>query len=419
MARNSKLAVALVFLLPLLLCSADKEVCDAVLGCSNQEEPSIAAFETTLLQTSMRINREQPPARQKATAEGLVESLLEKEPSSSALRDRAGELLVLMREAAAAASAADVTAGRTASSESNQASVLYTAMSKGFQGGMVLDSSQEASSTQVVWIVVLVALVAAAGLALYLCHEGSVSPGGLTLLEKQGDEAQMATTPTSPSRPPTSGAGPDTSAGPPALCPSLILRTTEARFLVSMDCLKKPNEVISSIDIRGTSGSKLMHAAIEDGPNRQPMLALFLVGCEHDPRAIMFASSPTLIEVYGRGGRVYGSLQVDPAGLKAVLSCEGVPVMTVDRAAGDAIQLTAACPNGRMLACGSYPPPSGVQGKNSGGSELSDAWGMKVKPGADAVLIISCMLSMLVLQPRAVKRLAAKMNEAAEKPTSN
>jgi len=253
-------------------------------------------------------------------------------------------------------------------------------------------------SSPVIWIVLLIGLVVAVVICLAFMQGFGGEKG-----EKHAHSVRFAAPeaygPTSQSSalkvPPTSGARP---AGPPPLCASLILSKTEARFLLPLEGLRNSRGDLANLDIRGTSGSKLMHATMEAGPNGQLMLALFLVGCEHDPRAIIYAATPTVMEIYGRGKRFYGTMELFSSN-SAVVKCEGVPVMTIDRADHNPLSLTASA-MGEVLACGSTPPPIG---SSKGGSD-SDSWGLKVKPGADAILIMSCMLSVMLLQPRMTGR---------------
>lgn len=272
---------------------------------------------------------------------------------------------------------------------------------------MLLEVLQQVSSQDsgsVLWIVMLVVLLIVVVISVAFMQGFGSDRGG----EKPPQSVRFAgpenaygqSQSTALKVPPTSGARPSEllGAGPPPLCASLILSKTEARFLVPLEGLVHSRGDLVNLDIRGTSGSKLMHATMEAGPNGQLVLALFLVGCEHDPRAIIQAATPTVLEIYGRGKRFYGTIELLTLN-NSVVKYEGVPVMTVDRADSHALSLTASS-MGQVLACGSTPPPIG---SSKGGSD-SDSWGLKVKPGADAILIMSCMLAMMLLQPRMTGR---------------
>lgn len=260
---------------------------------------------------------------------------------------------------------------------------------------MQRQSSREAGAA--LSIIVLVVLVGAVVAVLAFMQGGD--RGG------RPADSKFATEGPSPSManvermkvPPTSRARPSepVASGPPPLCSSLILVKTEARFLLPLEGLVRPRGDMVHLDIRGTSGSTLMHASMEAGPNGQLLLALFLVNCEHDPRAMIHAVTPTVMEIYGRGKRFYGTLEL-VSGNNAVVKYEGVPVMTVDRTDSNSLSLTASA-MGQVLAVGSTPPPLGP---SKGSTTDSDSWGLKVKPGADAILIMSCMLAMMLLQPR-------------------
>lgn len=178
--------------------------------------------------------------------------------------------------------------------------------------------------------------------------------------------------------------------GPPPICPSLILPNTEARFKVSMDSLLRLTT--GDLDVLGTSGRKLLHASVRDAADGRRVLSLASVGCEGEPRCTICA--PLLgggsgLDVYGRGSQFYGNIEATPGGggiLRFMGSpYDGAAVMTLDPGNPADLALTASTVDGRRLA--------------TGGRSAGDEWKLQVKQGADAVLIGSCMLAMLLLRP--------------------
>lgn len=174
--------------------------------------------------------------------------------------------------------------------------------------------------------------------------------------------------------------------GPPPICPTLILPSTEARFKISMDRLVRITT--GDFDILGTSGRKLLQASVREDKGRRS-LSLASVGCEEEPRCTVVASvdGPGL-EVYGRGGALYGNLVPTTGG--GILRAAGPPydgaaVMIIEPGNPTDLALTASTLGGRRLG--------------SGGRISGDDWRLQVKPGEDAVLIGSSILALLLLRP--------------------
>mmetsp|Transcript_4805 Transcript_4805/g.8721 ORF Transcript_4805/g.8721 Transcript_4805/m.8721 type:complete len:468 (+) Transcript_4805:114-1517(+) len=192
---------------------------------------------------------------------------------------------------------------------------------------------------------------------------------------------------------------------PPPICPSLILPHTEARFMIAMDSLKRLST--GSVDILGTSGRKLLHAAVSETPDNRRCLAVASCGCEDDPRTCILTPSTAVssstgegqsqdLEVYGKSGSFYGRIESQSGSNNAVLHYgEGQnPVMILELGSQEDLRITAAAVDGNLLS-------SGGRNISISGRQLegSDAWKMQVKPGADAVLIASCMLALILLRP--------------------
>jgi len=186
----------------------------------------------------------------------------------------------------------------------------------------------------------------------------------------------------------------------PPICPSLILPHTEARFMIQMDHLLRV--ATGPINILGTSGRKLLHALVCDSPDGRRCLMLASCGCEDDPRTCIFtpqtAEPSQALEIFGKAGKFYGWLEF-PGGNQAVLSFSGdsgvqKPVLQIEMGNQQDLRMSASTMDGRLLA--SAGRNVGVGGRQFEGN---DSWKMQVKPGVDAVLITSCMLSLTLLRP--------------------
>mmetsp|Transcript_52051 Transcript_52051/g.111413 ORF Transcript_52051/g.111413 Transcript_52051/m.111413 type:complete len:458 (-) Transcript_52051:151-1524(-) len=182
---------------------------------------------------------------------------------------------------------------------------------------------------------------------------------------------------------------------PPLLCPSLILPNTEARFMVDMDTLKSGVQS-GNLCITGTSGRKLLHGTLcEMGSTR--VFKLCSVDCEEDPRATVHTDASGIMKIFGRGGEFYGDLEPN-GNTGVVLVCDGRPAMTVEFRDPIDLQMTACTMDGRQLAqAGRAQLPARRQACLAEGSS-GVVWKLQVKPGADAVLLASTMLSMLLLR---------------------
>jgi len=193
---------------------------------------------------------------------------------------------------------------------------------------------------------------------------------------------------------------------PPPIAPSLILTNCEARFVIPLDGLLGP--VPTTLDIAGTSGRKLLHAAVRDEEDGSRILALASVGCEDEPRAIISRgprSEPGApLTIYGRNREIYGRFEPKGSGQGTVV-VDGKPVMVIEQGDSSELRLTATMPDGRALADarrGGFPssntPGQPARNRMNDGSY----WTLKVKPGVDAVLIASCMLAVILLRPFSV-----------------
>jgi hypothetical protein len=186
----------------------------------------------------------------------------------------------------------------------------------------------------------------------------------------------------------------DSMHGVPPVCPSLILPNTEARFMIELDHLIQMKN--GGIEIKGTSGRTLLHANLDVERDQRRVLKLASVGCEQDPRTTV--RSPQIaggaFELTGKSNQPYGSIEISAQGT-SILKCNGQPVMLVEKG-HDPLFMTAKTMDGQPLAEATTDRRrvTSMQIEDRGGQQY---WKLVVKPGADAVLITTCMLSIVLL----------------------
>jgi len=219
---------------------------------------------------------------------------------------------------------------------------------------------------------------------------------------------QRRTSPVLQSRlPPTSGTSPklpttgpgresrgDTTL-PPPVCPSLILPHTEARFMVSLDDLLKLT--VGSLNINGTSGRTLLEAFVRESEDGQRSLALASVGCEDDPRIVV--SGPQrpgeAMLVCGKDDEFYGTFET--AGTGNILKFGGNdPVMSIEMGDPADLQMTAFAIDRKKIGSAGRKASASMPG--------GDAWKISVCAGADAVLVSTCMLALVLLSRQQSER---------------
>lgn len=172
----------------------------------------------------------------------------------------------------------------------------------------------------------------------------------------------------------------------PAICPSLVLPHTEARFKINrLQIEQLRGAATGSLDIKGTSGKKLLHALVCQSPDGRQCLMLSSCGCEDDPRACVF-TSPTDFEIFGKAGKFYGWLKAQGAD-EATLYHSGIggeskEVMQIQMSE-EPFRRDAYTMNGQLLGSASRD---------------SEAWSLQAKPGADAILITSVILALQLLR---------------------
>lgn len=241
--------------------------------------------------------------------------------------------------------------------------------------------------------------LAAASLPPTAGPSSAVSLGGMAGAGPRSSGSLHSSTVTDPQGRPSTGSVDGNPDLPPPICPSLILPRTEARFMVKMQTLQQGISIStgSVLDILGTSRRKLLHASIveENAGGRQ--LALASVGCEDNPRVFVRAGpvplsmgdsdAPQSMEIHGRRGALYGTLEASSNG-GATLHHGGRKVMSIEEGTSADMQMTASMVDGRTIA---------TAGRSNDGH--GDAWKLQVMPGADAILIASCMLALILLRP--------------------
>lgn len=182
--------------------------------------------------------------------------------------------------------------------------------------------------------------------------------------------------------PPTSRAAPNADENPPPICPSLILPNTEARFMVAVARLQHVGP--QNFSLYGGSGRELLHCSVDEPQGGGHRLSISSVGCEF-PRAVVMSGRSGNYDIYGRDNQFYGTLEF--AGERGLLMVGGYPVMALDTSEG--LKKMASRMDGRILA--SAQPVS---------AQLPDggtAWMVQVRPGMDAILVTSCMLTSMLL----------------------
>jgi len=171
--------------------------------------------------------------------------------------------------------------------------------------------------------------------------------------------------------------------------------------MIPMDSLMHV-DVGAAIDITGTSGRKLLQVCVLEAGGGNRELHVSSIGCEDDPRAVVVsdASRSNMLRIFARGGHLFGTLDISEVAAhgRALLSCGGAKAMTIEPGNRDDLEMTAHAMDGRVLAnAGRVSPPlrgAGTASTCVGG----ESWKLQVKPHSDAVLIVACMLSMILLQ---------------------
>jgi len=181
------------------------------------------------------------------------------------------------------------------------------------------------------------------------------------------------------SPPPSAAAASSTHADLPILCPSLVLPNMESRFCIAMEALQTLRP--GTIAMTGTSGRALLEISIQE-TNGRWHLQISSVGCGDEPRAMIEMSSAdkSSVKIYGRGRQYFGSLEHGQKPNECNLVIQGEVQMKVLAEPGSDLQYRAILVDGRQIATA---------------GRFAQSWRLQVKPNADAVLIATCMLSMV------------------------
>lgn len=168
----------------------------------------------------------------------------------------------------------------------------------------------------------------------------------------------------------------------PALCPSLLLPNMESRFCIAMEALQTLRP--GTIAMTGTSGRALLEISIQEAHGVWT-LQISSMGCGDEPRAIieMSPADKSSVKIYGRAKQYFGSIEHGDRPNECNLIVEGEVQMKVLSEPGPDLQHRAVLVDGRQIATAGRGPPR------------MQEWRLQVKPNADAVLIATCMLSMI------------------------
>jgi len=192
----------------------------------------------------------------------------------------------------------------------------------------------------------------------------------------------------------------DDDQGPPPICPALILPSTEASFMLPLDDVMKSQ---GKFDIMGPSGRKLLSVFVGSAPRGRRCVAVLPLNSE-DPRCTIF--SPDVgrsdMDINGRRGQSYGTLRASEEFSNCyVLQVSGRAAMHLRVQDADALILMATTVSGRVLATGGpldAAKPSSEFAPEEHSPSASKIWRLQIKPGMDAVLMLSCMLALGVFQ---------------------
>lgn len=181
----------------------------------------------------------------------------------------------------------------------------------------------------------------------------------------------------------------------PAICPSLILPSVEARFMIPLSSLVDPGS--QSFQLIGSSGMKLLDAAIQINENGGRSLVLRTVGVEDLCACILdseqSSTTPQTLQIFGRGLRHYGDLEAIRGGKGAILKCGEKAVFQVEVLDPTTLMMSVSSMEGAKIG--------------SAVSSANQQWKVQVNAGVDAVLVTSCMMAMILLWPKGSLRSTA------------
>jgi hypothetical protein len=175
---------------------------------------------------------------------------------------------------------------------------------------------------------------------------------------------------------------------PPPLCPTLVLPICEARFGVPMHELAQLTSE-GEIGIVGMSGNALLRASLKKVGN-QRLLEMCMPEANSAPRATIGPAGPGTksLEIRALKGALYGTLEMRSSGACFVVK-DGVTILSIDGDT-DSLQLQIRSGHGVELASVSCSTEA------LGGVDHVE---VRVEPGVDTVLVLSCVLAVLLLSP--------------------
>eukprot|EP00418_Pyrodinium_bahamense_P039831 CAMPEP_0179196344 /NCGR_PEP_ID=MMETSP0796-20121207/97627_1 /TAXON_ID=73915 /ORGANISM="Pyrodinium bahamense, Strain pbaha01" /LENGTH=463 /DNA_ID=CAMNT_0020900743 /DNA_START=111 /DNA_END=1502 /DNA_ORIENTATION=+ len=181
---------------------------------------------------------------------------------------------------------------------------------------------------------------------------------------------------------------------PPPLCSALVLPVCEAHFAVAVPALAAMDESGGgSLDVVGLSGNPLLRAAARQVPGGR-LLEVAMAHPGSQPRATIgprpqdaegSGGLPQATqEIRGTGGSVYGLLEARSSTCYAVTR-SGRELLAI-RGASDSLELSVSVGERQVadVTC---------SGENFGGVPHLE---LKVQPGIDAVLVLSCVLAIVL-----------------------
>lgn len=164
----------------------------------------------------------------------------------------------------------------------------------------------------------------------------------------------------------------------PVLCQALLLPSMESRFCVSVEALQRGFRR-GSLDIMGTSGKKLLDVVVQD-PGGRRQLQICSVG-SREPRVTVEVDTVSSMKIYGERKTFFATLDTGSSPNECVIVYDGEAKARLLAEPGPEMHFRVVTAGGQHLAA------AGRSGT---------LWMLQVKPNTDAILIASCVLSMIV-----------------------
>lgn len=186
----------------------------------------------------------------------------------------------------------------------------------------------------------------------------------------------------------------------PHLYPSLVLPRHKAIFRIETQRLQFLLHNSGELDIRGTTGRRLLHAGKIHQPPGYSQLKISSVDCTDKPRTTVRTprmtdpsfgyvgrnvTSSERLEVYGRQESPYGILErVHDSDLVHLL-CAGAPAMQIQVQNAEQLVPRVRNTQGELLA------EAGID------STDTSCWKLEVEKNVDAILVTTCLLARLLM----------------------